>query len=241
MLVLVGFAPGAGHAASLTVGQGSTLAVGDGNLDLGCGDLNVAGELTLGTGTLDGIRDLAVPGALTAGTGALHVRGDIIAPGTLSTASADLFLEDGCGRTSWTIANALSLARLDVASATGKELRLPAGETIAVGQSLRLAGGPQLMPVGSTVPGTAAFLDLAPGATQSVFAIQANDLHAPGEWIAPGPAQQFGSVAGGNLVRVFQLLATEIPALDSRGAAVFALALLLAAFAVLKRRRFGGV
>jgi hypothetical protein len=62
-----------------------------------------------------------------------------------------------------------------------------------------------------------------------VFAIRASDLHAPGQWIAPGPPEQFGSVDAGNLWQVFQGSATEIPTLARRGTAVFALALLFVA------------
>lgn len=218
-------------AAQVVVGAGSSVDLGTGTLSAGCGDLQVAGTLQLTQGQAQGVRAVSITagGVLDGGSGNLSWSGDWTDLGQLQAGTSSAAWVDGCGVTSAT-ANAASeqFHALALSTATGREIRFTSGQTTAVATAFSASGAPgNLLRIRSTTPGAAAFLAVAPGATQSLAAIDVADNHATGQPLGfPGPASNYGSLKGSNSNGWFELAAVvAIPALSALGLALLAVAL----------------
>ena len=75
--LLVGFAASA-QAGRIIVGSGSSFDLGTGSLDLGCGDLIVAGTLSAATTGIEGARDVTIAqgGVVNGDSASIDIAGD---------------------------------------------------------------------------------------------------------------------------------------------------------------------
>ncbi len=198
----LGLALAAPARADLSVGAGTTFAFPDGTVDLDCTDLVVAGTAQGGSATVVNIRNLVIQsgGTLQAGASTLSLGGDFSNGGSFSAGSGSVKIVDACGSGVSRISGANSFHDLDVATSTGKQLVLPAGETQTVTHALTLQGAAgQLLQLDSSTPGTQAVLAVAPAATQQLRYVDAQDNRAGDAPIAPGTPASRQSVDGGNL------------------------------------------
>ncbi|HEX7917083.1 hypothetical protein [Rudaea sp.] len=225
--------------ATLTVGAGSSLQLGDGKLDLGCSDFAIAGSAAGGSGSVAGIANLAIAGgSLSPGVGRIALGGNFSNTGTFIPGSSAINIVDACGNGTSRITGANAFYDFIVNSASGKQLVFPAGVVQNIAHAFVLQGTTgNLLQVLSSTPGTKARLILAAGATQTISYVNARDNDASGgATIAPGTAANYHSVDGGGLLNWFATVigpsggaAVPAPALGRR--AMLLLAALLAAFA----------
>lgn len=182
----------------ITVGAGAEWSMGDANLDLGEGDLAVAGGFGAGSGLVGRVRDLDIQpgGALQGGSATIEICGDWTNAGTFDPGTGRVRFVDGCGRTTATILGSSSYFDLEIATSSAKAYAFEAGQTTTVSNSLTLAGvsGNRLR-IESTSPGGEAFLDLQ--GSQSIAWIEVQDNHAVGDPIELGPdSESLGNTTG---------------------------------------------
>lgn len=225
--------------AQMDIGAGSTLDLGTGTLDLGCVDLGIAGTMHLSQGGISGIRSVSIQsaGQLGADAGSLAWSGDWTDGGQFVAGSSTASSVDGCGTTSSTFHAGESFYGLSLQSAQGRDVRFATGLTTNVAASFTASGvAGQPLRIRSTIPGGAAILTLAPGATQSVFAVDVADSHASPP-IAPGPASNYSSIKESDSDGWFESAAVAaIPALSTTGLILIAAGLALVALRQLASR-----
>jgi hypothetical protein len=192
-------------AQQLVVGSGASFSLGSSTVDAGCNDLQVAGTLDLGVGTLENVRDVAAGGTLLGGNGTLSLSGDLSLGSSLQAQSGTVRVADGCGRSESRVNGNHQFNRLTVQTDSGRALVLPAGGTQMIASALELAGGLQRLLLRSTVPGMVSALALASGGTQSILRVDARDVGAPStaQYLAPGLPALYDSIDQGNTPRFF--------------------------------------
>lgn len=191
--------------AQFTVGAGSTFDFGSAAINFGCSDLLVAGQATA-AGSLTGLRDLSISagGIFNASTSQISLGGNFADAGTFNAGTGTVSIVDACGSGASQLTGSTNFYRFAAATATGKQLVLPASTTQSVANSLILTGtAGNLLQVQSSAAGQRANLALAPGAAQTIAYVAARDNAATGATIAPGPPASFNSVDGGNLFNWF--------------------------------------
>lgn len=195
-LLAVVLAPSVAAAApGLTIGDGASLDLGDGVVDLGCGDLDTDGELELGQGGVVGARHvtIAATGSLDGGSGTLRLAGDWTNAGSFEPDSGVVVFQDGCGVTTATLYGDNTFERLSLASTTGKRFEFEAGTTQTILDHPEILGDSAArLLLRSTVPGMEAFTDLQGSYTGDWIDVQ--DNHAIGVPIV----LLAGSVSSGN-------------------------------------------
>ena len=83
---------------SVTVGPGASLSLDGGAMNLGCGDLTIEGQVSIGSGSAGGIGNIDISGGtLTMDAGAVSLSGDWRNSGTFSAGTGQVVIEDGCG------------------------------------------------------------------------------------------------------------------------------------------------
>ncbi|HKI85765.1 MAG TPA: hypothetical protein VKA53_03370 [Thermoanaerobaculia bacterium] len=207
-------------AAGISIGSGSSMSLGSGTVDLGCGNLAIASG-----GTLSGDQGtLRLAGNWSGGSG--------FSPGT-----SHVSIVDGCAtpETSMVSGNN-TFFNLSAQTNDGKTLVFDAGSVQTIQNSVSLSGSNgNLLTIRSTSPGSAADLDLAPGGTQVVDYVDVADNHATGQPLAPGPPIAYHSIDSGNTTGWF-ITATSIPALGSLGFAILLALLGFLGLRALRRR-----
>jgi hypothetical protein len=186
-------------------------------------------------GALSGVRSLSIQagGQLAANSGTLAWSGDWADAGQFDAGTSSASWVDRCGASVSTFSAAEAFHAFSLESAQGREIRFANGKTITVGQSFMATGVPaRPLRIRSTVAGGAAFLAIAPTATQSVSAVDVADNHASPRLIAPGPAANYQSIKGTNSDGWFEVASAQIPALSG---AVLALVAAALAFTALLR------
>ncbi len=198
---------GAGSVmGQVTVGAGSVMNVGSGKLQGGCADLQVAGQLLLGSGQATGWNNLAIgaAGQVNGGSGLISLSGDFSNGGSFTAGTSEVRSVDGCGATRSAFTGSTQFYRLLASTTMGRTLVLQAGFTQTVTGALTLSGAPgNLLQVRSSTPGTAANLNLVPGATQQIGYVDVADNHATGQVIGQGTLASFNSAMGPNTSRWF--------------------------------------
>lgn len=233
LIALLAGGTGAAHAQSVVIGAGSTWTANDGRHDLGCADLTNHGILSLGTAPFHAVRHFSNTSFASATAATLDIGGNWSNTGTFAAGNSEIRLTDDCGAPDATIGGATTFPTLSIVTALGREIRFAAGATQTVEDALILRGqAGHLLVLRSTQDGTQAFIDLRPGATQSVQYVDVADHSATGQVIAPGPPAQFFSTDSGNTTRWFDALATPAPALSG-----LALLLVVTLLAVIARSR----
>jgi hypothetical protein len=209
-------------AAQLTVGAGSSVALGSGSLDLGCADLVVAGTLAGGTNGIAGARDVMInpSGVLSGESATFEVAGDWDNAGAFNAGTSTVQLVDGCGLSGAVVTGDSTFYELVMTTSTGKLYSFGASSTQTVAQSLSVAGASgNLLAIRSTVDGEAAFIDLQGSASTDY--VDVKDNHAIGNLIPLGAT----SVNSGNTLGWWVF---PIPALPMAGLALLILGLMWA-------------
>jgi len=236
-LIACGLA-GSAAAAELVVGAGARMVLGNAQVNAGCRDLQVAGALDIGGGTLIGARNLTVTGQLNGGSGTVQLSGDLSAAGRLAPQTGTVRIADGCGSTESRVIGDHQFNRLSIQSSDAHTLTLPAGGTQMIAAGLELLGGVPRMVLQSSAFGAVSFLALANTGTQLVDSVDAIDVGAPpsAQFLAPNAPASYNSIDRGNTPRFFgDETILPVPASTSLGLIVLALA--LAALAATQLRR----
>jgi len=237
-LGLFAYAP-IGSAQQLVVGSGASLSLGSAIVDAGCNDLQVAGTLDIGAGTMQNVRDAGAGGTLRGGSGTLSLSGDLALGASLQAQSGTVRVADGCGRSQSRVVGDHQFNRLAVQSNSGRALVLPAGGTQMMASALELIGGLQRLILRSSAPGIVSYLALANGGTQSIQRVDAQDVGAPNgaQFLAPNLPSFYDSLDQGNTPRFFfgpDEAIRPVPALSP--AALLILLLSMVAFAAVQLR-----
>lgn len=188
-----------GAGASMTVGAGSSLRLGNADVDFAERDLQVAGTLEAGAGVLDRVRHLTVDAGATldAGASTIRVCGNWTNSGSFVPGTSTVEFFDGCGLSGADFAGDTSFFSIDMTTATGKEYRFAAGSRQTVSASLALQGvlGNRLV-LRSDQAGTAALLEVQ--GVGSGFFVDVDDVDASsGSTIELGAFSSIGGNAPG--------------------------------------------
>jgi hypothetical protein len=214
----------------VSVPSGAQFSVGAGSLDLGCGDLSVAGTFSLNTGSAVTVRDVAInSGTINGGSGTLSLSGNWTNLGQFNAQSSSVQIVDGCGTTASALTGNTTFASLAVSSASGKQLTVASGSTQTFSDSLSLSGvsGNRLL-LRTSQPGTTAAFNLLAGASDTISWLDVQDIDASGgQAIAPGSPASFNSVDSGNNSNWFVAVMNAIPVTTLPLPAMVLLALLL--------------
>ncbi len=205
-LSLAGFlslAPLAVHAQSITVQAGSTFSVGDGSVQLNCGDLTVAGDFSIAAGSAQTIRHVSISsgGDITVGSGLISLSGDWSNAGAFTPGTGIVEIVDGCGTTSTAMSGDSTFTDFRVTTSTGRALQVASGSSQVFTDNLTLRGTPpNYLTIRSSSAGVPAFFTLNFGASQDIFGVDVADNDASAQQtIAPRPPADFSSInAGGN-------------------------------------------
>lgn len=231
---------GWGHAAGIAVGPGASAALGGGMVNLGCGNLEVAGNLDMGAGSIGSAANVTIQGVLQGGSGSIALGGDWVNSGAFIAGDSQVTLGDDCSDGTSTVAGDTTFHDLSVLSQSGHQVSWEQGSTTGVLGSLVLRGAAgKLLGLMSAVPGQPWFLILAAGGSQDVAYVSVSDSHAslPGQYMAPGLPDAFDSRDDGNNFRWFlDSHSFPVPVLNVWGLVLLA-ALILTS--VLSRARRG--
>lgn len=205
--------------AQITVGAGSTLALGSGTLNGGCADVAVTGTMALANGALSGARNLSVSadGLLDAGSGAIGISGDFSRFGTFIAGTSSVVSSDGCGSASTTLSGSSEFYDFAATTASGRSLIFPPALAQSVVHALNLSGSAgNPLAIRSTSVGQAGLLDLAANGSQVIAYVDVKDNHASGQPLAPGTPASFHSIDSGNsngwFLNAIATMATAVPA-----------------------------
>ena len=194
--------------AQISVPAGAVLSLGGATLNAACADTDVAGLLAIGSGQLSAARDVVVTagGTLDGGSGVVGLSRNFSQSGTFIAGTGAVQIGDGCATSISTFTGVSSFYGFATATAAGRSLIFPAGQTQSVAHALSLTGiAGALVTIRSTSAGAAGNLALAVGATQAIDYVDVADNHATMQPVGPGPAASFHSVKGGNSNGWFQL------------------------------------
>lgn len=186
-------------AQIVVVGSGSAVSLGDGRLDLGCGDLVVHGSLMAGSGAIDQADDvtIAASGSIAAESSTLNVGGDFVNEGGFAAGTSHVVMVDDCGRSVVSLAGGTTFYDLSLLSTTGKRIEFEAGETTTVLGGLTLAGtNGALLQIRSSVASVLSFLVSNGPSSASHVDVDDNDASG-GNPIILGPDSTVGSNAPG--------------------------------------------
>ena len=207
ILVLVSIAQV--QAGTLRVGSGAEMDTGQGQLVLGCNDLEVSGSFG---GHAAGARNVSIfnGGAVT--TDQLSFSGDWDNAGQVEVPGLVSWL-DGCNVMDAQMSGITDFSALAISTTNGRTIRLQANATQQVSDSLILQGAPDaLLTLRSTVPGQHAGLTLSPSGSQSIAFVDVADIDSSGgQALAPGSADLSDSVDSGNNLNWFQGVMSAVP------------------------------
>lgn len=192
-----------GHcpAQGIIIEPGATLSLGDGQVNLGCGDLEVGGLLSVGPGMASGIRNINISGGtVEGGSGLVSLAGNWTNGGAFTAGTGEVRVVDGCSLATSSLSGDTDFHDFSVTSASGKLLSVAAGSSQFFASSLTLEGVlGNLLRIRSSAAGQQVFFSLAVGGAQSIFAIDVQDNDASGgRTLAPGAPEDYDSVDSGN-------------------------------------------
>ncbi len=200
---VLSLAPLTVHAQSITVQGGSTFSVGDGSVQLNCGDLTVAGDFTIAAGSAQTIRHVSISsgGDITVGSGLISLSGNWSNAGTFTPGTGSVEIVDGCGTTTTAMSGDSTFTDFSITTAVGRSLQVASGSSQVFTDNLTLRGAPpNYLSIRSSSAGVPAFFTLNFGASQDIFGVDVADNDASAQQtIAPRPPADFSSIdAGGN-------------------------------------------
>ena len=200
--------------ADVQVGNGASLSVGGGTIDLGCTDLIVSGSVNVQSGGITAVDNVDIAGGtIDGGSGAISASGDWSNQGSFIPGTGSVALVDGCGSTVSGVSGDTSFYEFAASTGTGRLLEIAAGSTQTFAQSLTLTGQvPGRLRLRSSMPGAPAFFSLAPAGQQFIDAVDVQDNDASGgQLLAPGAPAQFNSIDSGGNSNWFLRVAESIP------------------------------
>ena len=203
-------------AAQVTIPPGGSLSIPAGaSLNLGCTDLNVQGNVSVGAGQISQAATIGITssGVLDGGSGTISVGGNWNNFGTFVPDSSTVIFTDGCSTAPVQLTGNTVFNNLTLTSTNGRTFVIPAGHSITVNGTLTLQGLPGLPIQLVSSSGQTAFVTLGAGA----------------QLVASNATVQPGVLIGAANIE-------PIPTLGAYG--LFILALLLAAIAA--KQGFGG-
>jgi hypothetical protein len=179
--------------AQVTLPTNASLRVDGGRIDFGGTSLTVGGALRLGAGRLDNLDDFRIVagGSADLGSGVLRLAGDWENRGTVAAGSSTVEFVDGFADSE--IIGTTTFASLRIATAMGNRVRFESGQTQHVAANLVLTGSGAPLRIESTAPPSVAYLDLQPGATQTIGNVAVSDVYGTGQLLAPGQTNQGGN------------------------------------------------
>jgi hypothetical protein len=204
----------AAFSAGIQLGPGASMNLGGGSIDLGCGDLELAGTLTLDGGSITQSGDVVINGGtLDPGSGSVAFTGDWENSGTFNAGSSQVSNVDGCGKTVSNFIGSSAFANFSAQTNTGKTLVFQTGTTTEFATSLALTGlAASRLVIRSNAPGASANFTLLPGASQTINAVDVQDNDArSGERIGLGTPADLESVNSGNTFKWFLNFGSGIP------------------------------
>jgi hypothetical protein len=191
--------------ADVTIGAGTAIDFADARIDLGCGNLSIAGAAAATSASVGGMADFNLAGGSAAlGASTFELGGSFSNAGSFAPGTSTVNLSDDCGAAVSRFSGATNFYALSIVSAAGKQVSFPVGLVQSVAFSLTLQGSAgQLLGIASSAAGQRGVLALANGAQQNIAYVSARDNLASIATIAPGAAANYHSVDGGNLVNWF--------------------------------------
>lgn len=232
-------------AQSVSIEAGASWQVGDATLDLDCAAVDVAGTLHAQDGEVGGIGNLDIAGQVTAATASLDVGGDWNNHGAFLAGTGTVRLIDRCDRAHASIFGATDFSTLRIESARAKAYSFEAGRTQSIAALLQLTGAAgQYLSLGSTQVGARAALALSEGGVQQIAWLSVADMEAPEgtAWLAPGLPEAFNAIDAGNNLRWFQtpppVDPPRPPPIPAPALSVWALLVLTLALSVFGARKF---
>jgi len=178
VLAAVSFAAAPGAAQQFTVGSGASFDLGTGSLGLGCADLTVAGTMSAGTAGFTQARNVTInsAGTMNGNSALLEVAGNWANAGSFNAGSSTVQMVDGCGLVSAVISGNTTFANLDLTTTSNFLYEFAAGSTQTVLGMLALMGASgNLLMIGSTVGGNAAFLNVVGSSIADFVDVEDND------------------------------------------------------------------
>lgn len=211
--------------SAIQVGNGGTMLLGDGQIDLAGGDLQVNGHFDVGMGIVQGVGTVLINGSLNGNAGLIELWDDWINLGSFTGGSGEVHMVDAAGQAS-EIRGATTFSDLSMTTTAGGSYVLEAGleqRVLGTLTILGLAGQP--IQIESSSPPQTAYLWLDPDGTQVIDHVGVSNVHATGQPLAPTQTNQGGS---GNDSGWFgqELEILAIPALSITGLLLLILALL---------------
>lgn len=197
------------QAGTILIGTGAAMDTGQGQLLIGCNDLEVAGDFG---GQAAGARDVSILAGGSLATDELSFSGDWENAGQVEVPGWVRWLE-GCGATDAQMTGSTDFSAFEISTSTGRTVRLQANVTQQVTDSLILQGAPdELLMLRTTVSGQQAGLTLVPGGSQSIAFVDVSDMDSSGgQPMAPGSPGLHNSVDSGNNINWFQEVLSAIP------------------------------
>jgi hypothetical protein len=225
--------------ADLIVPANAQYITNAGVTDLACTDVIVAGTLLVNSGSLVNVRHVTIQsgGTVDGGSGVIQLGGNWTNQGTFGAGTGTVQFRDLCSLATASIGGSTTFFNASFVSATGKNYAFAVGTTQTIGGLLEIAGtAPTPIPFRSGTPGQVAFIDLLLAGTQQIQHVGVTDVWATGQHLAPTLTNEGG---GGNASRWFRSSsrADELAVPTLGDLATFALAALLAGFAIFDLRR----
>lgn len=198
-------------AGMVKIEEGSSVFTGSGQIDLGCGDAEIAGSLA---GSLIRARDLTFsPGASTSGA-SLSLSGNWINNGPRAL-NALVDWRDGCGVTESIMLGNSDVTALHITSDSGREIRIDTDGEQRVSDSLSLIGSTgHLLRLRPTSAHQFARLSLNFGGSQMIDSVDVARIDSSaGQDIAPGMPGDYNSLRSGPVRNWFLLPAVPVSTL----------------------------
>jgi hypothetical protein len=133
--------------AQVTIPPGGSLSISAGaSLNLGCTDLNVQGNASVGAGQIGQAATIGITstGVLDGGSGTISVGGNWNNVGTFVPGNSTVIFTDGCSTAPAQLTGNTVFNNLTLTSTNGRTFVIPAGHSITVNGTLTLHGLPGL-------------------------------------------------------------------------------------------------
>ncbi|TVQ40152.1 MAG: hypothetical protein EA370_04095 [Wenzhouxiangella sp.] len=225
LLVALALSANPAAAGVVVVGSGSNLLTGSGQIELGCGDMEIAGSLS---GEVTGARNINFTAGAALTGAVLSLSGDWINNGPQAL-DAIVDWRDGCGVTASNMLGSSDLPALNITSESGREVRFEANAEQRIVNSLGLTGTPDTrLRLRSTDPMLYAGLTLDFGASQLIDSVDVARIDSSaGQSIAPGDPADYNSVRAGPVRNWFTLPPIPIPTLGLVSSSLLVLIMIL--------------